>query len=621
MQTFLKFRWVVLAATTFLVNEAATAGELARVEAVALDRVDAALQKLGGIPFDIGVTRAGNKIPARIQPQDLDLGTPLRRVLLVGGLEGSSTTVEGVLEALAGYEELQRVARLRHAVVLSAVPLACPSLSSSTEAANPSFPPRGKFYQSPDATDAMYLWRWIGLHAPDLVVEVALAPEGSGNDGTAATPRWQLPAELPVGLSSLLKPLAAALGVAPNAPPAPVGSLAHALTHDAPAGVGRIPALRVEIHPGSIHPSSEAVGFPHFFEALQRSDFRGPSPARAELQRRDRRTPMEVAQELSSRYGHQLDGVSYIPALALIGRLRLGELLGDAASLRDVERIVQPYVSGVKASLGEKPSGSRLAGHLVFAELAHRTGGRRYAELARGAADLGFDASGAPLEAMPSHNEMSDGVFMACPLLVTVGRLSGEERYYDLALRHLKFLQALDLRGDGLYRHSPLDEAAWGRGNGFPALGVALALSDLPDESPHRGKFLTALREHLAALKAHQDVSGAWHQVIDHSGSYRELTSTCMITFAMLRGLRRGWLDSAEYLPVVERAWSAIRRRVGVDGALVDVCAGTGKQRSLRAYLDRHAIQGEDARGGAMALLVSVERAAWERERTQRDGR
>jgi len=613
---------VFLAAATLLVNEAATAGELALTEEAALDRVHAALQKLGGMPFDIGVTRTGNKIPSRIQALDLDLGTPLRRVLLVGGLEGSSTTVDGVLAALAGYEQRQRVVPLRHAVVLSAVPLACPSLSYSTEAEPATFPPRGKFYQSPDATEAMYLWRWIGLHAPDLVVEVALAPEGRGNDGTTATtPRWQLPAELPAGLSSLLKPLAAALGVAANAPPAPVGSLAHALTHDVPAGVGGVPALRVEIRPGSNHPASEADGFPHFFEALQRSDFRGPSPAREELQRRDRRTPMEVAQELSSRYGHHLDSVSYIPALALIGRLRLGELLGDAAPLREVERIIQPYVSGAQATLEQKPSGSRLAGHLVFAELAHRTGGRRYAELARRAADVGFNASGEPLEAMPSHREMSDSVFMACPLLVTVGRLSGEERYYDLALRHLKFLQALDLRGDGLYRHSPLDEAAWGRGNGFPALGVALALSDLPDESPHRAEFLTALREHLAALKAHQDVSGAWHQVIDHSGSYRELTSTCMITFAMLRGLRRGWLDSAEYVPVVERAWGAIRMRVGVDGALVGVCASTGKQRSLRAYLDRHALQGEDARGGAMALLVSVERAAWERERTQHDGR
>jgi hypothetical protein len=47
----------------------------------------------------------------------------------------------------------------------------------------------------------------------------------------------------------------------------------------------------------------------------------------------------------------------------------------------------------------------------------------------------------------------------------------------------------------------------------------------------------------MTALKKHQDPTGAWHQVIDHEESYREFTSTCMITFAIVRGLRRGWLD------------------------------------------------------------------------------
>ena len=48
---------------------------------------------------------------------------------------------------------------------------------------------------------------------------------------------------------------------------------------------------------------------------------------------------------------------------------------------------------------------------------------------------------------------------------------------------------------------------------------------------------------------------------------------------------------------------------------LVDVCTGTGKQKNLRAYYDRMAILGKDARGGAMALLVSTEMAAWQDEK------
>ena len=50
--------------------------------------------------------------------------------------------------------------------------------------------------------------------------------------------------------------------------------------------------------------------------------------------------------------------------------------------------------------------------------------------------------------------------------------------------------------------------------------------------------------------------------------------------------------------------------RIGHDGGLVDVCTGTGKQKSLRDYLDRPAILGSDPRGGAMALLLATELAA-----------
>ena len=57
-------------------------------------------------------------------------------------------------------------------------------------------------------------------------------------------------------------------------------------------------------------------------------------------------------------------------------------------------------------------------------------------------------------------------------------------------------------------------------------------------------------------------------------------------------------------------SWPAINQRVGTDGHLIDVCTGTGKQKNLRAYLDRPALLGKDSRGGAMALLAATEMAA-----------
>jgi rhamnogalacturonyl hydrolase YesR len=318
------------------------------------------------------------------------------------------------------------------------------------------------------------------------------------------------------------------------------------------------------------------------------------SAAARELESRLARTPKQVADELARHYGHALEQAVYIPAFALIGRLRLG--FAD-----DVQRIVAPFAAGEKDSL-ERATASHLSGHLVFGDLAERTGDPKYVALVRKAAEFAVTA-GARL-----HNEMSDSVFMTCPILAKAGKLTGERRYFDLALEHLRFMQKLCLRSDGLYRHSPLSEAAWGRGNAFPALGLALALSDMPPEHAAFGAMKQALVAHLAALARWQDESGMWRQVVDVRGAYREFSATAMIGTAMLRAIRRGWIDAAEYQPRVNAAWRTVLARVR-DGRMIDVCESTGKQASLEAYLARAAILGEDARGGAMALLFATEMA------------
>ncbi|MDA1312917.1 MAG: glycoside hydrolase family 88 protein [Acidobacteria bacterium] len=320
------------------------------------------------------------------------------------------------------------------------------------------------------------------------------------------------------------------------------------LAASSPSATGPVPALRLQITADSEQAALE------LFKRIDQAAARYPAPARRATQSRLDRKPLKVARQLAQHYGHKLNEVAYIPALALVGRIRLSDLTGEPSHLADVERIVAPYVSGDKPTLRENTSGSNLSGHLVFSELARVTGNRRYTELAKAAADLGFDEQGNPLPSMPFHNEMSDAFFMGTPILVETGQLTGQKKYFDMALRHMKFMQALDLRPDGIYRHSPLDEAAWGRGNGFPALGLALSLTALPADDPGRADMLAAYRRHLKALLPHQDPTGMWHQVIDHPESYREFTATAMITFAMLRGLRNGWLERSRVEPASRRA-------------------------------------------------------------------
>jgi hypothetical protein len=72
-------------------------------------------------------------------------------------------------------------------------------------------------------------------------------------------------------------------------------------------------------------------------------------------------SPADIAHILARYYGHDFESPVYIPAMALIGQLRLGHL-------EEVQRLAAPYIDGTKDSLANATP-SHLAGHLIFAEL------------------------------------------------------------------------------------------------------------------------------------------------------------------------------------------------------------------------------------------------------------
>ena len=545
------------------------------------------------LPLFLGVTREKLPLRAEAEPEFLNLDSTRCRVLIVGGLDGSKASEAAALAAWSWFRTAADAEPLRDKLTLAVIAAGNPEGlqrqlgAKNSVGGNPSrgYPPSAKAYDDAQNPESIYLWRGIGLLAPDVVVVVEHGSQHVWHIGSSV-------ADFDLSLATSLQPRSS--GAADE--------LDAVLPKKAAAEVGLIPAIGVRV-----------TGSENFLSMLAPIlAIKNPrSPARIELQRRIARSPIQVAEELSAVYGQQLNEVAYIPAVALIGRLRLGDLTQNERHRKDVERIVEPYRSAAKPALGKGASGSTLSGHLVFGELADLTRDARFIELTRAAADLGFDATGKPLKAMPFHAEMSDAVFMGTPILAQAGRLTRDPKYAEMALTHLRFMVQLNQRPDGLHQHSPVDpeRTAWGRGNGFVTLGLALTLSELPDSGPQHDEVLKLYRDHLAVMLRHQDAVGMWHQVVDHPESYPELTVTCMTTFSIARGLRRGWLDRATYEPVIRRAWSSIKTRVGPSGSLVDVCTGTGKMKSLREYFDRPANFGNEDRGGAMSLLVATEMA------------
>lgn len=323
------------------------------------------------------------------------------------------------------------------------------------------------------------------------------------------------------------------------------------------------------------------------------------SAAALELQRRTALSPRQFATGLARHYGQDFDQPWYIGAIALIARARLGEV--DA-----VRRLVEPWVDGSRDSLA-RPNALVMAGHIVFTDLARRVEDPRYVALVRRVADMGFEPDGRMREAMPLHDGYSDSVFMGTTILAQAGALTGEPRYFQMADRHLRFMQRLDLRPDGLYRHRPEADVAWGRGNGFAAIGLAMTLDELPAGSVAHHHALQSYRALMQALLPLQNRDGMWRNVVNHPGAFAEFSATAMIGFAIHRGLKNGWISGDAYQHAVQQAWQAVKARTGADGRLIDVCDSTARLTTLQQYLERPALLGRDARGGAMALLFATE--------------
>ena len=146
-------------------------------------------------------------------------------------------------------------------------------------------------------------------------------------------------------------------------------------------------------------------------------------------------------------------------------------------------------------------------------------------------------------------------------------------------------LNARTQQDHGLFWHCRESEYYWGRGNGFAAMGLAESLSYLPDDHPDRPAVLSMYHRLMESLRRLQHPSGLLAQVLDFPGSYLEFTATCMMGYAMARGLRAaGSLRNLnpDFRNAAELAWQGVSERIDDMGNVVDACASTGLQRNVR---------------------------------------
>ena len=176
-----------------------------------------------------------------------------------------------------------------------------------------------------------------------------------------------------------------------------------------------------------------------------------------------------------------------------------------------------------------------------------------------------------------------DDMFMAIPSIVQMGKLTGEDKYYNEAVKQImQFSSRMFVKEKGLYRHGWVEgmnqhpSFHWARANGWALLTLTETLDLLPQSNPQYNVILEQLRAHIAGLAACQSGEGFWHQLLDRNDSYLETSATAIYVYCIAHAINRGWVDAAAYGPVVQLGWHAISTKINEKGEVEGTCVGTG---------------------------------------------
>jgi len=293
--------------------------------------------------------------------------------------------------------------------------------------------------------------------------------------------------------------------------------------------------------------------------------------------------------------------ITYPETCTWYGALTFAKLAGDKELTKKLIARFEPLF-GEEKRLIPKPSNvdSTVFGSVPL-ELYLQTKDAKYLELGKSFADKQWEKpTGAAWEKLkPEVKEWVgrglswhtrfwiDDMFMITMVESQAYRATGEAKYIDrAALEMVAYLDALQ-QPNGLFYHAPDVPFFWGRGDGWMAAGMSELLRSLPENHPQRARIMSGYKKMMAALLQHQGADGMWRQLIDKPESWPESSCSGMFTFALITGVKQGWLDAQTYGPAARKGWLALITYLDANADIREVCEGTNKKNDLKYYLDR----------------------------------
>jgi len=312
--------------------------------------------------------------------------------------------------------------------------------------------------------------------------------------------------------------------------------------------------------------------------------------------------PKEVGKRLAYRFldkKHMLHAgkwISYPETFNWTGALKYAKLTKDKALLSHLEERFEKLTSQEKQLLPiMNHVDLNMFGSLPL-ELYQITKDKKYFELGMPYADTQWTV---PQKASLQQKEWADkgfswqtrlwidDMYMITIVQAQAYKATGDKKYIDRAAKEMVlYLDELQ-RPNGLFYHAPDVPFYWGRGNGWMAAGMTELLRLLPKDNKDRPRILKGYETMMKSLKDYQRPSGMWNQLIDEPDCWAETSGSAMFTYALISGVKHGWLDKQEYAPVARKAWLALVPYINEKGDVAEVCVGTNKKNDKQYYYDR----------------------------------
>lgn len=164
----------------------------------------------------------------------------------------------------------------------------------------------------------------------------------------------------------------------------------------------------------------------------------------------------------------------------------------------------------------------------------------------------------------------ADGLYMVMPVMTKMYNITKNPLYLEKLHEYLVYADSIMYDEEsGLYyrdakyvypKHKSVNgkKDFWARGDGWVLAGLAKVLKDLPENDKYRPNYAERFRTMAKAVAACQQPEGYWTRSMldpEHAPG-PETSGTAFFAYGLQWGINNGFLDAAEYQPVVEKAWS-----------------------------------------------------------------